>query len=233
MRARIPLRKAAAGTIIAFIAVVVLAADQFSKQSAIEALTGKGNVHILGDALIFRLVYNPGAAFSLGEGVTWIFTIALALVAGFVVFLMFTRVHSRLWAVTLGMLLGGVLGNLTDRLFRDPGFPVGHVVDFIFTPWMMQAIYNIADIFIVSSMIAVALLVLFGLRLDGTREVSAKQKKAMAEAEADTAAPADADSELEAPETGGTSEEADAEREDVPSSRRARREATTPDEGSA
>ena len=48
-----------------------------------------------------------------------------------------------------GLLLGGVLGNLTDRLFREPGFGVGHVVDFIYTPWMMPAIFNVADIAIV------------------------------------------------------------------------------------
>ena len=81
-----------------------------------------------------------------------------------------TRVKSRLWAIALGLLLGGVLGNLTDRMFREPGFPVGHVIDFINTPWMMPAIYNIADIFIVLMMIGVALLVLVGLHLDGTRE---------------------------------------------------------------
>ena len=72
--------------------------------------------------------------------------------------------------MVLGLLLGGVLGNLTDRLVRDPGFPVGHVVDFISTPWMMPAIYNVADMFIVCDMIAIALLVLLGMRMDGTRE---------------------------------------------------------------
>ena len=87
-----------------------------------------------------------------------------------IVWLAATRVRSRLWAVALGLLLGGVLGNLTDRLFREPGFAVGHVVDFINTPWMMPAIYNVADIFIVSMMIGVALLVLVGLHFDGTRD---------------------------------------------------------------
>ena len=81
----------------------------------------------LGDFLIFYLVRNPGAAFSLGEGVTWIFTIALAAVSVIIVWLAATRIRSRLWAVALGLLLGGVLGNLTDRLFREPGFAVGHV----------------------------------------------------------------------------------------------------------
>lgn len=154
---------------IALLAITVLAADQLTKFLAIESLPREQPVPIVGDLLVFYLVRNPGAAFSLGEGVTWIFTIALAAVAiGIVVAT--RRVHSRAWAVVLGLLLGGVLGNLTDRLFREPGFPVGHVVDFISTPWMMPAIYNVADIFIVTMMIGVAVLVLIGLRFDGTRE---------------------------------------------------------------
>ncbi|MGZ8804378.1 MAG: signal peptidase II, partial [Microbacterium sp.] len=92
-----------------------------------------------------------------------------------IVWLAATRVRSRIWAVVLGLLLGGVLGNLTDRILREPGFAVGHVIDFINTPWMMPAIYNVADIFIVTMMISVALLVLIGLHLDGTREVRAAE----------------------------------------------------------
>jgi signal peptidase II len=179
---RAPLRKAAAGTIIAILAVSVLAADQFTKHLALENLPLEQPVPVWGDFLIFYLVKNPGAAFSLGEGVTWVFTIALAAVAVIIVWLAATRVRSRLWAVGLGLLLGGVLGNLTDRLFREPGFPVGHVIDFINTPWMMPAIYNLADIFIVSMMIGVAILVVAGLGLDGTRETKAKEGAAAEDA---------------------------------------------------
>ncbi|WP_270352554.1 signal peptidase II [Microbacterium testaceum] len=183
MRSRPPLRSAAAGIIIAILAVVVLAADQLAKTVAIDSLPPERVVPVIGEALQFYLVRNPGAAFSLGEGVTWIFTIALAIVAGIIVYLAARRVHSRLWAVVLGLLLGGVLGNLTDRLLREPGFPVGHVVDFISTPWMMPAIYNVADVFIVSMMISVAILVLFGLRLDGTRETKASRSTESAAAD--------------------------------------------------
>ncbi|WP_284529500.1 signal peptidase II [Microbacterium sp. T2.11-28] len=163
-------RAVAAGALIAILASVVLAADQFTKNLALAELPERTPVRVWGDFLQFYLTFNPGAAFSLGEEVTWIFTIVLAGAAVAVVVLGVTRVRSLRWAAVLGLLLGGVLGNLTDRLTRDPGFPVGHVVDFIHTPWMMPAIYNVADIFIVTMMIAVALLVLFGLRLDGTRE---------------------------------------------------------------
>jgi signal peptidase II len=168
--ARAPLRTAAAGAIIAILAVVVLAADQFAKYLAIENLPPERSVPVIGEFLQFYLVRNPGAAFSLGENVTWLFTIALLVVAVVIAWLAATRIRSRAWAVVLGLLLGGVLGNLGDRLFREPGFLVGHVVDFISTPWMMPAIYNVADMFIVTMMIGVAVLVLSGLRLDGTRE---------------------------------------------------------------
>ncbi|MCW2164226.1 signal peptidase II Aspartic peptidase, MEROPS family A08 [Microbacterium hydrothermale] len=200
MRSRNPLRPAAAGIVIAILAVVVLAADQLAKTAAIDALPPERVVPIFGDVLQFYLVRNPGAAFSLGEGVTWLFTIALAVVAAVIVFLAVRRVRSRLWAVVLGLLLGGVLGNLTDRLLREPGFPVGHVVDFISTPWMMPAIYNVADVFIVSMMISVALLVLFGLRLDGTRETRASRAAdaQAAEAQASGAASAEASTRVRA-----------------------------------
>ncbi|MFJ4158344.1 signal peptidase II [Microbacterium testaceum] len=178
MRSRPPLRTAAAGVTIAILAVLVLAADQFAKNAAIAALPSERVVPIIGDFLQFYLVRNPGAAFSLGEGVTWVFTIALAVVACVIVYLGVRRIRSRLWAIVLGLLLGGVLGNLTDRLIREPGFPVGHVVDFISTPWMMPAIYNVADMFIVTMMISVAVLVLFGLKLDGSRETKASRAAA-------------------------------------------------------
>lgn len=149
--------------------MVVLAADQFVKYLTVEHLPLHESVPVLGEFLQLYYVRNPGAAFSLGSEVTWIFTIALAVVAGIIIWKAFD-LQSRLWAVVLGCLLGGVLGNLTDRLFREPGFAVGHVVDMISMPWMMPAIFNVADIFIVCGMITVALLVVLGMRFDGTRE---------------------------------------------------------------
>ncbi len=169
MARRQPLHGSAAGTIIAILAVLVLAADQFVKYLTITRLPLQKPVRVLGEFLQLYYVRNPGAAFSLGENVTWIFTIALAVVACVIVWKAFA-VRARLWAVVLGALLGGVLGNLSDRLFRAPGFPVGHVVDMISMPWMLPAIFNVADMFIVTGMISIALLIIAGLRLDGTRE---------------------------------------------------------------
>ncbi len=174
MTPRTPLSGPAAGILAAILAATVLAADQFTKHLALENLPYQREVPVLGEAFQLYLTKNPGAAFSLGTGVTWVFTLALAAVAVTVVVVLIRRVRSRLWAVVLGLLLGGVLGNLTDRLFREPGFLVGHVIDFIHTPWLWlwfpSAIYNVADIFIVTTMISVALLVVLGLGLDGTRE---------------------------------------------------------------
>lgn len=148
----------------------MLAADQLTKNIALANLPYQQSVSVWGEFLQFYLTRNPGAAFSLGEEVTWVFTIILAAAAAGIIVLAITRVRSRIWMVVLGLLLGGISGNLTDRILREPGFGVGHVIDFIHTPWMMPAIYNVADIFIVTMMICVALLVLVGLRLDGTRE---------------------------------------------------------------
>jgi signal peptidase II len=115
----------------------------------------------------FLIVKNSGAAFSLASGSTWIFSIAAAAVTVFI--LVFARrIRAFSWAVLFGMLLGGTVGNLTDRLFREPGFGLGHVVDFI-QVYGFPAIFNIADSFIVASMGLFIILTLRGTNLDGRR----------------------------------------------------------------
>ncbi|MGM7677388.1 signal peptidase II [Microbacterium sp. A94] len=199
MSGRRLISRPAAGIIVAILAIVVLAADQFAKYLTVEHLPLHEAVPVLGEFLQLYYVRNPGAAFSLGSEVTWIFTIALAVVSAIIIWKAFS-LNSRLWAVVLGCLLGGVLGNLTDRLFRDPGFGVGHVVDMISMPWMMPAIFNVADIFIVCGMIAVALLVVLGLRLDGTREKDDPVVSAEAEAEAEAVTGTSAETDAKAVE---------------------------------
>lgn len=153
------------------VALVVLAVDQFAKNRVVETLVEGRTVPVLGDFLRWHFVRNPGAAFSMASGSTWIFTI-LAVVVVLVVLWQIRRLKSIPWALFLGLLLGGVLGNLTDRLTREPGFPQGHVIDFISTPWMWlgfnEAIYNVADIAIVSGMILFVLITLLGLPIDGS-----------------------------------------------------------------
>lgn len=143
--------------------------DQLTKYLVVSNLTEGETVQVLGQVLQLQFVRNPGAAFSLASGMTWIFTILAAAVIAFIIWFA-RRIHSIAWALVFGLLLGGVLGNLTDRLFREPSFGLGHVVDFISTPWMLPAIYNVADIAIVSSMALFMILTIRGIGLDGSRE---------------------------------------------------------------
>ncbi|HXH32877.1 MAG TPA: signal peptidase II [Plantibacter sp.] len=160
--------------VLALVAVVAYSADQFTKFLVTTNLTVGESVPVLGNALVLYFVKNSGAAFSLGAGYTWIFSILAAVVV--VVIIWFARrIRSLAWVVVFGLLLGGVLGNLTDRLLREPSFGLGHVVDFISTPWMLPAIYNVADICIVVSMALFILLTLFGVNLDGTRTTRASE----------------------------------------------------------
>lgn len=169
--------------------MVGLAADQFTKYLVVSRLTLEETIPVLGDVLQFHFVKNPGAAFSMASGSTWIFSIlASAVVIGIVVFA--RKIRSRAWAIVIGMLLGGVLGNLTDRLFREPSFGLGHVIDFIYTPWMMPAIYNVADILICCSMVLFLILTFMGINMDGTRTPSKREQQKL-DAEATESAEAE------------------------------------------
>jgi len=155
-------------------AVSVLSVDQLTKWWVVANLPEGQAIPVFGDVLQWLFVRNPGAAFSFASGATWVFTI-LALSVAVAIIWFSRKIASIGWALFLGLLLGGTLGNLTDRLFRMPGFPQGHVVDFISTPWMMPAIYNIADIAIVTSVGIFVILSLRGIGIDGTRHSKAKK----------------------------------------------------------
>nr|WP_139418412.1 signal peptidase II [Agromyces laixinhei] len=156
--------------VVAGAAFAAYGLDQLSKFLVVGNLTEGEIVPVLGSVLEWQFVRNPGAAFSLASGMTWIFTILAAGVITVIIWFA-RRIRSIAWAVVFGLLLGGVLGNLTDRLFREPSFGLGHVVDFISTPWLIPAIYNIADIAIVSSMVIFMMLTIRGIGLDGSREL--------------------------------------------------------------
>lgn len=123
---------------------------------------------MLGSALQWYFVRNPGAAFSMIADMTWILTVVATAVVVVIVVLA-RRIQSKWWALVFGLVLGGALGNLVDRLFRPPSFGEGHVVDFISTPWMMPAIYNVADIGVVVGMCLFVLLTILDVGLDGRR----------------------------------------------------------------
>jgi signal peptidase II len=152
--------------VLAIVAVCVYAVDQFAKFLVVENLTEGKPVEVIGDYLQFYFVKNAGAAFSLGSGSTWIFAILASAVAIFIV-VFAPRIRSLAWAALFGLLLGGNLGNLTDRLFREPGFGVGHVIDFVQLKYF-PAIFNVADMAIVASMAIFIVLTIRGIGLTGT-----------------------------------------------------------------
>jgi len=168
--------------VLAIVALAVYAFDQVTKYFVVANLPERESVPFIGEFLQFYFIKNSGAAFSLGEGMTWIFSIVATAVAIFIV-VFARRIRSMSWAVLFGMLLGGNIGNLTDRLFREPSFGQGHVIDFL-QLYLFPAIFNIADVAIVSSMGLFILLTLRGVGLDGHRTITAKP------AVDDTAAPA-------------------------------------------
>lgn len=153
--------------LLALVALSVFVLDQITKFLIVKNLDEGQQFDVLGPVLQFHFVRNPGAAFSLASGSTWIFSIIAGGVTLFILWYA-RRIRSMAWAVLFGMLLGGTVGNLTDRLFREPGFGVGHVVDFL-QVWGFPAIFNVADSFIVASMGLFLILSLRGIRMDGRR----------------------------------------------------------------
>lgn len=162
-------RKVSVRALVALVLVALVAYgfDQLTKYLVVKNMVEGNQVDAIGQILQFHFVKNSGAAFSLASGSTWVFSIAASAVTVFIV-LFARRIRSLGWAVLFGMLLGGTAGNLTDRLFREPGFGVGHVVDFI-QVYGFPAIFNIADSFIVASMGLFIILTLRGINLDGHR----------------------------------------------------------------
>jgi signal peptidase II len=143
------------------IAAVVVVADQLTKWWAESNLSDGEIIPIIPGVLRFELVYNPGAAFGLGEGFTWLLGILAVVVAAGVGWYAW-RVRSGWWAVVLGLVLGGAITHAGDRMFRSPGFLQGHVVDFIgYADWFIG---NVADIVIVGGAILGAALAIFGIR---------------------------------------------------------------------
>ncbi len=147
------------------VALVLITLDQFTKNLAIATLNLGVDYPVIGEVLAWRLVYNDSAAFSLGFGQTWILA-AIATAAMLATIWYSMRITSRSWAVMAGVFLAGVVGNLIDRLIREPSFGNGHVVDFIKIPFNFP-VFNLADIFIVSMAILAVIRVFRGENLGG------------------------------------------------------------------
>jgi signal peptidase II len=153
--------------------VVAYAIDVATKSLAVEKLSTV-DVELAGSWLVLHLTRNPGAAFSTGTEFTLLLS-AIAIVAAGVVIYFARRVGTRAWAWALGLLLGGVCGNLTDRILREPGPLRGHVVDFLMVPnW---PVFNIADICINVAAGLILIQAIRGIGVDGSR-VAAREPEA-------------------------------------------------------
>jgi signal peptidase II len=158
---------------LAVVAVVAYAIDVATKALAVEKLSGGADVEILGSWLVLHLTRNPGAAFSTGAEFTLVLS-AIAIAALVVVLYLSRRVGTRTWAWALGLLLAGILGNLTDRILREPGPLRGHVVDFLMLPnW---PVFNFADISINVAAGLIVLQAVRGIGIDGTRPAARERE---------------------------------------------------------
>ncbi len=152
------IRRVLPWTLLLAFGVIVL--DQGTKFWAETELEPGVGYPVIGDVIEWRLVYNPGAAFGIGGDYTWIIT-AVAAIAVIAIAVFVSRVSSVRWSIALGSLFGGAISHLGDRLFRQPGFARGEIVDFIDYGGLF--IGNVTDIFIVAGAISVALLSLLAV----------------------------------------------------------------------
>lgn len=129
--------------------------DFATKSWALANLDSRNPIKIVGSFLQLTLIKNSGAAFSIAEGATLLFSIFACLVV-LAIGHFAPKLTSKGWAVVLGLALGGILGNLSDRIFREPGFFMGHVIDWIQLPkW---PVFNLADsAIVVAATIAIVL----------------------------------------------------------------------------
>ncbi|WP_377272084.1 signal peptidase II [Peterkaempfera sp. SMS 1(5)a] len=152
-------------TVLLVVALLAYLIDLGSKLLVVARLEGHAPIQVIGDVLTFQVIRNPGAAFGMGQALTIVFTLIAASVI-VVIWRIARKLYSLPWAVALGLLLGGALGNLTDRLFRAPAVFRGHVVDFISLQHF--AVFNLADSAIVCGGVLVVLLSFRGSNPDGS-----------------------------------------------------------------
>ena len=154
--------------IAAATALVGLVLDQVTKSLAVHHLTPGESRPLIGSLLQLRIIRNPGAAFSAGTGMTAVISCVAIVAACVVTWLIVVRTRDRVWALALGLLQAGILGNVIDRLFRAPSPLKGHVVDFLELPhW---PIFNVADCCITVAAVLIVVQAGRGMKLDGTRE---------------------------------------------------------------
>ncbi len=153
--------------LFAAVAVGVLLIDQLTKWWAVSRLDGHDPIAIVGDLLSLRFVLNPGAALGTGAGYTIVLSL-IAIAVTVTLLVVARRLRDPWWAIGLGLFLGGAVGNLIDRLFREPAFLRGHVVDFI--DYAGFFVGNVADIALTLAAVVIIVRSWQGYRFDGTRE---------------------------------------------------------------
>jgi signal peptidase II len=156
---------------LAAIALAVVALDAISKSLIVSQLGPRGQVRLLDGAIYLIETRNAGAAFSVGTGATVLLTVVAVVVIAVIVRAA-RRMQSVGWAVALGLILGGAVGNLLDRLFRAPGFGRGHVVDWISlfcNDGHIWPVFNLADSAICCGAVTAAVVALLGIEFDGSR----------------------------------------------------------------
>jgi len=195
---RLRTRRLRALAVMGCVAAIVVAADAISKQLVLDRLPGHPPVRLLHGLITLDLTFNAGAAFGVGTSYTAV--IAL-IVCGVIVYIIRTarRLRSLAWTIALGLLLGGAMGNLGDRLFRAPGPLRGEVVDWINLPRFPWT-FNLADASITCAAVLIAVLALRGVRIDGTSPAHAADRTEGSSSPPgsprDAGAPGDADARL-------------------------------------
>ncbi len=162
--------------LLLLLALAVLALDLGTKLLVVATVERGADIRLLGGALYLTHTRNTGAAFSFAEGFTVVFTL-IAVVVAVVIVRTARRLLSTGWAVALGLVLGGAVGNLVDRVFREPGFLRGGVVDFISVlapDGEVYPVFNIADSAIVCGGVLGVVLALRGIEFDGTRSTGGR-----------------------------------------------------------
>ena len=187
--------------LLAGVALLGYGLDQLTKAWAVSSLEVGVPHDFIGSLLRLRRTSNPGAAFSIATNATWVLTAVACCVIVATIYIA-RKLRSRAWACALGLLIGGALGNLTDRFFREPGGGKGHVVDFLELPnW---PIFNVADMCIVSAAVLICILAFIGIGVDGTRADDDE------DADADDTAADDHVAEVDVPAVDGETEQAPA-----------------------
>jgi len=154
--------------LFAAVAILALALDQVTKVIAVRYLEGEASIDVIPGLIQFTFLRNPGAALGTGSSMTIVLTI-VAIAVSVAVVRIATRLRDRVWALGLGLLLAGALGNLVDRLFRSPAPLRGEVVDFIdYGPF----VGNVADIALTIAALLIVWRTFRGIGIDGEREQS-------------------------------------------------------------